>query len=209
MKKNIIIILASFCLFGTAFSQASFSVSPGFLSNTATFGYRSGNINPYIGINATSMSSNITQTYEELVGFDSTGFPVYEDVESEAKVKMSLIVPTIGSKFYFPMGDNVSAYANVAVMIPIMSIKLKDDSQTYEPLEDDLDKFSIWGARAGFGAEYNLSPAFSLGGEFGFNYYRMGIATDNSFSSLDMSAALVPTYSRITLNFLLSGKAAE
>ncbi|MBI4722810.1 MAG: hypothetical protein HY769_07450 [Candidatus Stahlbacteria bacterium] len=76
------------------------------------------------------------------------------------------------------------------------------------------DILGVFGFSFGFGAEYYFSPAFSISGEYGLNYYQ----TNGDYKETEeyeeykyvregsLSFLLGLIYSRIGLNFHIGGK---
>lgn len=179
MKK--LILMVSVCILFTlnGYSQFTFGVSPGLTTNTAQFGYKLGKINPYIG-------------FQYLKG------TLKMEEASSVKAHITLLVPEIGVKFFAIENNKLKAYLNLNVTKPFISGKVEDEDIPY------LKDVSLIGGNFGLGVEYFFDSNFSVGGEYGLQYIHGKYEDPDS----DFSAGIgvMPTYSKICLNFYFGGK---
>lgn len=211
-KKHILItlLLASFSI--SSFAQFTFSVSPGLGLNTAQVGYKvNPKIIPFFGFQYATGSLTLSDTYEE---FDRDRGSIVT-VEEELKANGGVFLPNLGVKYFLLQKDKIATYGLASFSVPIITGKVTDEDGEVTRIADEIDQRSVWGAELGFGAEYFFDKSFSLGGEFGVRYIRAKVEQsfdDSVFnpntgtsvpseSTTAFSAALNPTYSKISLNF--------
>ena len=215
MKKCFLVSVLTVAFFAvSAVSQAqiSFTVSPGLNLNGATFGYViNDKIVPYVGIQF--LSANFTQTDKYMRWDYDANRPVTETDEME--VSGSVIAPTLGIKAYIFGQEKLKGYVNASFTKPFISGKLSEDGEEIEEVGETIDKLSLFGLQAGFGAEYFFDTNFSIGGEFGLSYIKMGY--EDTYESdywnpdsgtyvdyegkFNLDLNMMPTYSRISINF--------
>jgi hypothetical protein len=164
------------------YSQFTFGVSPGLNTNTAQFGYKMGKINPYIGF--------------QYLG----GYLKMEETES-VKAKVTLLIPEIGVKFFAIENNKLKGYLNLNITKPFISGKYDGDDLPY------LNDISLIGGNFGLGVEYFFDDNFSVGGEYGLQYIHGKY--DDPNSDFVVNVGIVPTYSKICLNFYFGGGKSE
>lgn len=215
MKKCLFVFLLTASMLALSVksqAQISFSVSPGISLNGATFGYvLNDNIVPYAGIQF--MKVNFTSSYSRMV-FDYDINAAVEESET-IEVNGSVFAPTIGIKAYIFSQEKIKGYLNAAFTKPFISGKLTFDGEEDEELKETMDNLSLFGFQAGFGAEYFIDSNFSIAGEFGIAYMKLGY--DQTYDSdywnpvlgdyidyeaeVNFDASAMPTYSKISVNF--------
>lgn len=217
MKKILFLSLIAILLFSNqSFSQFNFSVSLGFKLNSATFGYKIGNITPYASLQIMNGSSTFTESGKKY-DYDENQIVSYED---NLKLNGNIFLPTIGLKYSFLTKDNLDAYGTVNLVKPIFSAKIEtDDDEFNQEFEDEYDELKkaikLWGAEFAFGAEYHFDEHFSISGEFGLRHYKLkynrteereiwnpDTGQEQSVDiTTDFKASINPTFSKISLNF--------
>ncbi len=212
MKKNLILIAALLMLVtAPAFSQFSFGVAPGLNLNSAYFGYKVGKVVPFVGIQYMGINVKSVETGTEW----DYGTNSAVSFENEMKIKGSILMPSIGVKFFAIEKNQIKGYILASFSKPLLNGKLTYNGEENEYVSEMIDKFSLWGATAGIGVEYFVDDNFSVGGEFGLqilsgNFYdeyvddyynpNSGTYVDADFTD-DITVRLMPTYSKIALNF--------
>ncbi len=222
MKKLVLVsLLAAFVGFN-AYSQFAFGVAPGLSTNTAYFGFKVGNVVPYVGFQYINVGFKMSYS-----GYYWDGAAVVHD-EGDMKISGSLYVPDIGVKLFFIQQAKLKAYINVNVAKPLVRGHIKEDGDEVDdaiyhngewgPLNDLLKDVKVWGGQAGFGVEYFFDDNFSVGGEYGIMMLRGSFKEEwqelvwNGSADVMMdfeekfSLKLMPTYARISLNFYFGGK---
>ena len=213
MKKSVIILVSAFLIFfaDKANAQFTFTVNPGLNYNGANFGYKIGKFLPYIGAQYYGGSSKYIYEGTE---WDNQTMSM-QSFSDEYEYKMNLILPTIGTRFYFLEKNDLRAFANVNITKPIVTAKYIDNGAEDPDVTDFVKNISVWAGEAGFGAEYSFAPQFSISGEFGLRWIRFKYEDEfdsqvfNPMTGLDethdfsfrSTAFMSPTYSRISLNF--------
>ena len=215
MKKCFLVSLLTVSLFAISTvsqAQISFSVSPGLNLNGATFGYViNDKIVPYVGIQL--LMGNFTQS-DEYMDWDSGAGEAVKETD-EMKVSGSILAPTLGVKAYIFGQEKLKGYVNAAFTKPFISGKLSFDGEVEDEVGESIDKISLFGLQAGFGAEYFIDSNFSVSGEFGLAYmsgnykdnYEGEYYNNSSSVWVDYKGTetiklnMIPTYSRISLNF--------
>lgn len=86
-----------------------------------------------------------------------------------------------------------------------------------EEINDVLKEVKLFGGELGFGVEYFFDDNFSIGGEFGLRYisgkytnsFEQDVYNGSEMQPEDFEdtfrLSLMPTYSRISLNFYFGG----
>lgn len=212
MKKNLTLIAVMLMMVSVpAFSQFTFTVAPGLNLNSAYFGYKAGKVVPFIGLQYAGVNVNIVNTGTEW-DYDTDEAVEFTD---EIKVKGSILMPTIGVKFFAIEKNKLKGYVIGAFSKPFLNAKLTFNGEESEFVGEVVDRFKLWGATAGVGVEYFFDDNFSVGGEFGLqiisgkytneyvdDYYNADLGTDVEADFKDeITARLMPTYSKIGLNF--------
>lgn len=204
--------VALFAVSTVSQAQVSFSVSPGMNLNGATFGYViNDKIIPYVGIQLLKANFTFTDKYQ---GWDYSGNrQITETMKMEASG--SVFAPTLGIKAYVFGQEKLKGYVNAAFTKPFINGKFTDDGDEVEEVAETIKNLSIFGLQAGFGAEYFIDTNFSVSGEFGLSYIKMGYENtyEDSYynpvidddvdydGKINVNLNMIPTYSRISLNF--------
>lgn len=201
MKKHIAfpLLIALFGLPLAAKAQFNFGVSPGLTMNSAQFGYRfAEDWVPYVGL----------QYYN--VNYEFTDFDFQQEFSG------SLLIPTLGLKYFAIDKSDLQGYFNVNFSKPLVFGSASIDGQDDPAFDELLDGLSFWGGEFGFGAEYFFSKQFSVGGEFGLRWIRVNneqsteIVVDfdpntgeaiTATEESDLALNINPTYARFTFNF--------
>ena len=166
---------------------------------------------PYVGFQFANVRFNLEQTGMEWDGADVVPF------SNVMKISGNIYIPTIGIKFFAIEQNKLKAYFNLSVAKPLIRAKVEDNGTEVDELNDILNEIKLFGGEFGFGIEYFFDNNFSLGGEFGIRY--MGGKYTSSFqqdvyNGIDMQPedfedtykfGLMPTYSKISLNFYFGG----
>lgn len=212
MKKAFVLAFALTIIgVSSAFSQFTFSVSPGMTLNGAQFGYRVGAFVPYVGLDFMSVSGNLTVSGTEW-DYDQDKAVTYSD---KGEASASIFVPTIGAKFFFLESNKIKAYANLNVSKPFLSASASYNGKDSKEVKDALENLSLIGGSLGFGIEYYFDNNFSLGGEFGLRYFHASYDAEYDSEyynpeldqdvptkiSTEAGLSILPTYSKLTLNY--------
>ncbi|MCE3295363.1 MAG: hypothetical protein K0R65_1077 [Crocinitomicaceae bacterium] len=214
MKKTTLFI-AALALSLSASAQFAFSVSPGLQLSGTQFGYKVQKFVPYIGI-------QMFMAKGEMIDKGTQNDPETGEIESfedTYSAKISMILPTIGLKYFFLESNKLKAYANANFSKLILGGKIEDST---DPLNEADDMFQdivkntkVSAFQVGFGTEYFFDNNFSLGGEFGLNMvsfkseneYQAIVTDPVTFEDYEVtnknlfSAKFNPTYAKISLNF--------
>ena len=192
-------------------AQFAFTVNPGLNYNGATFGFKAGNIVPYIGVSYMGGKGSYTS---EGTQFNNTTMAM-ESYSNKDEISGQLIIPTLGMKYYFVNAGDLKAFGNINISKPIFTATAKYNGTVDQNLDDYVKGISIWGSEIGFGAEYYFAPQFSIGGEFGLRLIRAKFQEehdDQVFNgatgfnethkhTITSKGMIAPTYARISLNF--------
>jgi hypothetical protein len=192
-------------------AQFTFTVNPGINYNGATFGLKSGKWLPYGGVTYFGGTSKVTYTDPQ---FNNSTSQI-EDVKDEYKFSGNIIIPTIGTRFYVKNGGDLKAFFNANITKPIITAKYIENGVEEKEVTDYVRRISLWAGEVGFGAEYHFASSFSISGEFGFRWiaasyenswetqvYNPNTGTSETHDrSINSSAFLSPTYTRMSLNF--------
>lgn len=197
-------------LSATSFSQMTFSVSKGNSLSTATVGYKFKNIVPFLGFQYYGTSTSISYS-DQYYDYDSLGLVTnsYSD-----NLKASLILPSLGVKYFILEREKLKAYSSLSFTLPILSLK-SDDKEYNKQIKEELDKVNIWGSELSFGVEYFFDEQFSVGGEFGLRYIHFDYADEREYTVIDQMTGeelkakssesinlnFKPTFTKVSLNF--------
>lgn len=212
MKTKILIAAFALLVANVGKSQLAFGVSPGLSMNSAYFGYKMNKIVPFIGFQYAGTSFNYEYSYQE---FD---YDLLQIVNREINVSAStrIMMPNIGVKYFFMEKDKLKAHGTINIAKPILSGKVDSgDNDTDDLIENTFEGVSVWGGELSVGAEYFFDEHFSLGGEFGLRYLRVGFETSDettiynpmtdefvpSQTNYKANFNASPTFSKISLNF--------
>lgn len=218
MKKTTLFI-AALALSLSASAQFAFSVSPGLQLSGTQFGYKVDKFVPYLGLQMLMVKGELNQTGQEN---DFNGNIVtYNDTYS---AKLSLIMPTIGLKYFFIESNKLKAYGNANFSMLLIGGKIEDstdpDQTADEQFQDVIENTKISAFQIGFGTEYFFDDNFSLGGEFGLNMvsfksedtWETTLVDPNTGNNVQVTntdnykAKFNPTYAKVSLNFYFGGK---
>jgi hypothetical protein len=174
------------------YSNAVFTVKPGFNLNGANIGFKKGRIEPYFGLQFVSYNSKYK--YDSNNQFD-------DDYESQTK--LHVYMPYIGSKFYMLDNESLKTSINVTLFKPFIFGKQIVDGSEDSDFKENLKNIKIYGAELGFGSEYFLSKNFSIGGEFGFRlaYLKDDYTSPDSDYSYTDILKLNMSYISASLNY--------
>jgi len=211
MKKTFLLIVLCMLLGLKGYSQFSFGVAPGLSTNSAYFGFKAGKVVPYVGFQYANIRFKLEQTGMEWSGTEIVPF------SDEMKISGNLYVPTVGIKFFAIEQNKLKAYFNLSIAKPFIRAKAEENGTEVEEINDVLKEVKLFGGEFGFGIEYFFDNNFSMGGEFGIRY--MSGKYSNSFqqdvyNGIDMQPedfedtyriGLMPTYTKISLNFYFGG----
>jgi hypothetical protein len=221
MKKVILVVSVCFLFIFEGYSQFAFGVAPGIRTNTAYFGIKLGKIVPYVGFQI--MNAGVTS---KETGSTWNGAAI-EEYDSELKISGNLYVPSIGVKLFIIEKNKLNAYVNLNVTKPFIRAKVQMDGEDVEsfyyggeagPINDVLKHVNMLGGELGFGVEYFVDDNFSVGGEYGILYMRGSYKDEweedvwngSAYQSEDFTSKVgihvMPTYSKISLNFYFGGK---
>lgn len=210
--KSFLFLLGCIIVSTQAFSQVSFSISPGLNLNAMQIGFKTNNtLSPYVGFQYLSVKYNYERNRKE---FNTTTNTV-DDVLNTETISGGLFIPNIGAKYSFKKIGNMQPYISANIAKPIVYAKYEDDGVIDDDVKDDIKNLSLWGGEICFGAEYFFDATFSLSGEFGlrhlsFKYedpYETSYYNPNSAQSIDYTSTrttkfkATPTYTKISLNF--------
>jgi hypothetical protein len=224
MKK--VILLISVCLLFAlkGYSQFAFGVAPGIRMNTAYFGIKLGKVVPYVGFQLVNAGVTYNATGSEWTG------TALEEFDHELKISGNLYVPDIGVKFFLIQKNKLNAYINLNIAKPLIRAKYQVDGEDVEaftyggeagPINDVLKHVNMWGGELGFGVEYFFDDNFSVGGEYGIAYIRGSYKDEweedvwngSAYQSEDFTSKvavhIMPTYSKVSLNFYFGGGKGE
>lgn len=187
--KNSLLLILLLLFSKTVSAQMVFGVNTGLGIKNAYVGYKtSGRFLPYFSIQGLNVKA--TNTYDG----------------DKTTVSGSLIVPTLGTKFYLKENQKLKPYLDLAITKPINSIR-EDNENVLE------NKINLFGGSVGFGTEYFLDPQFSIGGEVGLMllHAKTKISDDDfngNSTEQNIKVGFNPTYAKISLNFYFnkSGK---
>jgi hypothetical protein len=179
-RKSLFIIILVLCL--PLFVHAGspyFSVKINPNLQTSRFGLDMGSLHPFIGLDYLSVGAKVS--FSTTIDMSYYGYGTDEiEVGAEIEAKASLIMPTLGVKYYLS-NEPVKPYIVGSCIKSFPSIDLDmtyevDGESENEPLLGDGEKdfieklMGFWGLDAGFGAEWAINEHFSLGGEYGIRF---------------------------------------
>jgi hypothetical protein len=211
MKKQLGLMILLFSITSIGFGQLTFSVAPGLSMNAANIGYKFNKIIPFIGLQYFGGSVDYDYIYDE---FNYETLQI-ETMSQTSSAKVNLFLPNIGVKYFFKETDKLKAFATLNLAKPIVSGSVTFDDEFDEEVNNLFEGLSIWGGELSVGAEYYFDEHFSVGGEFGLRYIRVGSKTENdrlvynpvtgeevpTKSLYTAGFTGKPTFSRVSLNF--------
>lgn len=192
----------------------------------ARFGLNMGSLHPFIGLDYLSIGAKVNFSTTIDMGYYYYSYGAGEiDVSAEIEAKASLIMPTIGIKYYLSQATVkpylVSSFIKSFPSIDMdMTVEIDGDSESESLLGDDEKDFikelmSFWGVNVGFGTEWAINEHFSLGGEYGIRFifisgeYQgegMGLLTGligdlGSELNTEVTGSLRSSHAAVVLNF--------
>jgi hypothetical protein len=219
MRKSILFIAFFAIIASPVFSQFTFSASPGLNLNSATFGYKVGKFVPYAGLQFLNAKFNYTRNDFKYV---TAGTLI--EYDNKVDVKAGIYLPTLGAKYFFVENNKLKAYLNLSLTKPIIkgSVEFTSDGEkTNEEFSDGvketIDNIKLFGGEFGFGVEYYFDDNFSVGGEFGLRCLNAKYSTESAGTAnngntdvnvtytTDLKLNLIPTYTKVSLNFYFGG----
>ncbi len=237
MKKLIIILsmlVANFI--DPAFGQSNWvmtykSAKP---INGATLGYQLGKIMAYGGIDVLNISYSTDSEYTNY-NWDWENEKLYLRSKEESSFSLSgaLYVPHLGGRYYLTKKlARGYVIAEGFIIVPALDYKDKglvkyydtggnnydsdswDDSMDKDEKQETKDLLDYIGLMVGFGSEYEVAPAFSIGGEFGMRFFFNSAKTEDTdedewdgqvhyreISKREIKSKLMGTYTTLTLNY--------
>lgn len=189
MKKSIAIVAVIVLSFMMAYAEQGvvFSVSPGMTIQSSSFGYKFGRFIPAIGLDMAFMTVSGEYTTSDW-GYDwyIGNYYKWSSISNEYSGSAVLFMPHISMRYLF-VEKPISPYINISVTKCFSSVNGTSSSEYtyYNPdgsimmtsssageLDENLKKqiqnvLGFWYYTAGFGAEYCVSPSFSIIGETG------------------------------------------
>ncbi|MGV3631312.1 MAG: hypothetical protein ACO1O6_08900 [Bacteroidota bacterium] len=214
--KKVTLFFAALALSLGASAQFAFSVSPGTQLSGTQFGYKVQKFVPYLGVQMLMAKGEFINSGKEY-DFDSDLIKGYENTLSG---KISMILPTIGLKYFFIQSNKLKAYGNANFSKLILGGKVDDSTDPSNQADAEFQKIlkntKASAFQIGFGTEYFFDDNFSLGGEFGLNM--VSLKSETSYDEMvihpndpnqnematfknTFSARFNPTYAKVSLNF--------
>jgi hypothetical protein len=214
MKNTIKLFLMALFLFAfnSSYSQVTFGVAPGFSLNSAQLGYQvNPNIIPFIGIQYANVGFTFKDTYTSW-DYDIDAAVTTTD---EGKFTGSVIIPTVGVKYFIANQNKLKSYVTACVSKPLVSAKAEYNGEEDEDVKEVVDNLSLFGSEVGFGVEFFFDPSFSIGGEFGLRMFsaKSELTYDSEYYNpntgmyvpytevVETKGSLNPTYTKVSLNF--------
>ena len=219
MKNKLFMIVVLAVITSPVFGQFYFSASPGMSLNGASFGYKTGKFVPYAGLQMLSAKFAVENN-----DFENPTLGVIEEHIIKTEVKANIIIPTIGAKYFIVESNKLKAYLDLSLSKPFLSAKveLTDNGDPIDPemtdqIEESVKDVKLFGGEFGFGVEYFFDDNFSVGGEFGLRYLNGKFSQSNEDTyydgntdvpvtyTTDVNLNLMPTYTKVSLNFYFGG----
>lgn len=207
----VIIALTSANIFAQCPGKYGMSIQPGQLSNTATFSYRTGHFQPYAGIQMMNLGASLNSEWQE---FNSSGRLV--DAFDRTSLNLRIFIPQIGCRYNFKSSEQFTLFANAG----LSTVMMRGNSSagvTQPTMSDVLKNNKIFGAQAGFGAEYFFNKHFSIGGEYGIRTMQIRNTTTYNNDIMDPTSGdwvtskrtesvkfvMTPTFAKLFFSFYL------
>ena len=236
MKHKLVCAVVAIMLLVPAISLAGplvFSMSPGQTVQSAQVGMSFGNLMPYFGFDLMGVAGKATINTTDKY-YDAVTNAYLGTIESklDGSASAALFIPHFGARFYFatePLKPYL--YAGFLKSMPFVSAELSVSESVRDAngvvLASTSDKMKLkgdakeaitkplgfWGMSLGFGSEYPFSENFTLGGEFGLQWFHTSTSSNTTTTtelleetlvselSSEMSASLKLTTARIVLNY--------
>jgi hypothetical protein len=222
MKNKLLLMAVLVFMASQAFGQFYFSASPGMSLNGASFGYKTGKFVPYAGLQMLSAKLEVENN-----NFDYTTPGTLEQHINNTKVKANIFIPTLGAKYFIVENNKLKAFLALSLTKPIISAKV-DFTYDGDPVDEDMtdqieqtiSDIKIFGGEFGFGVEYFFDDNFSVGGEFGIRYINTKFSQENEGTEwdgitdvpvtykTDVNLNVIPTFTKVSLNFYFGGNKA-
>lgn len=219
MKNKVLMIVVLAFIASPVFGQFYFSASPGMNLNGASFGIKTGKFVPYVGLQMLNAKFAIENNQ-----FDYTTPGILEEHKIKTDVKANIFIPTLGAKYFIIENNKLKGFLALSLSKPIISAKveLTDNGDPIDPemtdqIEQTVDDIKMFGGEFGFGVEYFFDDNFSVGGEFGLRYMNVkftqsnegeeynGIDYETVVYNTDVNLNLIPTFTKVSLNFYFGG----
>ena len=157
-------------------------IDAGHLQTGNRFGYRSGNLQPYLLLDYAQAQASSKRIYADYVSKDS--------------IEGKLITIGVGVKHLLvkPKKDAVSTYLTGAIYTMIPDLVIND-----EKITEVSNDSSAFGLIAGFGTQYSFHKRFSVGVELGFSYTSVSAEIDR----YDLAASGLHLYQSLFFEFIL------
>ncbi|MCB0429976.1 MAG: hypothetical protein H6585_08450 [Flavobacteriales bacterium] len=187
MKRKLLVAGLA-CLAWVQGSQAQtvFTVKPGLNLNGVNVGYKTGIVEPFVGLQFANIMAKSTYTNT-----------------SEDVIKAHLYMPSVGARvFVLDQGPLKGAFS-ASFFKPVIS----GESTTDTTFQEDIKHVSVWGCELGFGMEYFFDEHFSVGGEYGYRagFFRHTYSTNSNEDILHVNMS----YVSVSLNFYINCGQAE
>ena len=183
MKTKLYLLVFTFFALQSASAQAVFGVTPGIGLHNAYLGIKFNNLVPFVSL------QYLNADYE------------YAEEDYTEDFSGSLLIPTLGAKWFIGGQNSIKSYLQLAVSKPIVSGKLEYDGEEDPDFGDAINNLSLFGAELGFGVEYFFDDHFSIGGEYGLRMVTGKFEVDDEFDAYTVKAAIRPTYSKVSFNY--------
>lgn len=212
--KNLALFFAFMSITVLSYSQITFTVSPGWVFNGGTVGYKIGKLNPYAGIQYFGRSMEQSTTGKRY-NYETNKI---EDYTEQMKINVKLYMPNIGVKFFISENKKIRPYINTQFFLPIVKLDLDFGDNSYistDEIEKQVNGIKMWALQAGFGAEYFFDDNFSLGAELGFRTFNFKVSSEyetslynpdtneniNYTQKSTLNLGFTNVYSKISLNY--------
>lgn len=185
--KKLIILLVIITMGFSANAQVSMSVQASTKYQKTTFGYKMGNIQPYIGLGFLNYGGST-----EHIG--------YNNIKHTTKGNVNIIMPNLGVKYTLLSKDSLKLGVDLGVYKPFISGKIEEDGEEVEEFSDNLKKIHTFGGELGVFTEYFFNSHFSIGGEFGLRFAKSNYKAEEEFD-YNFNVHLGMTYTTISASF--------
>jgi len=177
-----------------------FSVRPSTTVQSANFGFRSGKLTPYVGLDLLTIGVDVEyyDRHEQSSEYMGTS---WSEERFEASGSAILFMPTLGVRYalsetellpylfgsFFKSFASVSAEGTETDRWATTGGTPQEHSSEYD-LGDEEEELieeilGVWGLDFGFGAEYPISEQFSIAGMYGLRLVFIGADYEDSDSS--------------------------
>ena len=221
MKKRLGVIMLLGVLCVPAISNGGsfvFEVKPGYGMQSSAFGYQTGRLTPFVGLDIMAIGAEGTYTdsdYDEYYDWYDDEWYRYETKETiDINGSATLFIPHFGLKYHFADSDaDIKPYllGGVFKSVAFVNVDGSEKTQHYEngrlvgedddsvELEDNekdalKDLLGVWGFNLAFGVVHSFSEHFSVGGEYGFRFYFASTSYDYEDSGDDYNGNGAPDW---------------